>query len=95
MIEPMSPSLNADWQLSDFADPSLHKEGIEVALSLDGTAALVVFPWHYTLPDVAETLQHVKCMGFTHISEFGNLYPYTVRGQDTDDSDFILLEADE
>lgn len=90
----MQPSLDRDWQLSDFNNPTIF-DGVELCISTDGTKALVIYPWHYTLPDVQPALERAKDMGFTNITEYGNLYPYMVWASDTDDSDFILLEVPE
>jgi hypothetical protein len=82
-----------DWQLSDYADPTLTTNGIQILVALDGSTCLVIYPWFYTLPEVQPALEQAKCMGFTHISEYGNLYPYAI-SPDTDDADFIMLEVD-
>lgn len=92
MMGPMDAPLTDDWQLTDFSDPTV-TEGVEVSISNDGTKCIVIYPWHYTLHDVQPALEVAKCAGFAVITEYGNLYPYTVAGADTDDSDFIILEV--
>lgn len=84
----------ADWDLSDFTSASV-VDGVEILLSADGKRALVVWPWHANPEvEVRRAANTAQAMGYTTITEVGNLTPYRVPGADTGDSDFMLMEAE-
>ena len=95
MMERMDHTIRDEWQLSDFTQPTVTPEGVELLLSPDGGTCIIIYPWHFDRELVETAIHRAVGMGFTHITEMGNLYPYTVTGSDTDDSDYVLLEVDQ
>ena len=79
-----------DWQLEDFAEATL-TEGVEIRLSLDGDTCLIIYPWYFVPREVQPAVERAMSMGFTTITEMGNLYPYPITDVDND-ADYILLE---
>lgn len=88
-----APQNTEEWQLFEFADPTL-VDGCEVRVSHDGRRALVIWPWHTPCEQYGAVVDRTRSMGFKFYTEFGNMLPYSVFGADTDDSDYVLLEAE-
>lgn len=85
--------VESDWELEDFTSSTVIG-GTEILLTQDGSKAIIVYPWHSRPSDSSPVWGTVRGMGFTIITEVGNLQPYTVPGADTDDSDYVLMEAE-
>lgn len=80
-----------DWELEDFAEGTL-VDHVEIRVSHDSTRALVLWPWHTPPGGDHPALITVRNMGFEDMTEFGNILGYMIYGEDTDDSDYIILE---
>lgn len=90
----MERTTDREWELSDFTGSTI-LNGVEILVDGKRNRALVVYPWYLEPKDVREAMLKVQSMGFTTITEMGNLTPYTIQGHDTDDCDYYLVETDD
>jgi hypothetical protein len=82
-----------EWELEDFTSSTI-LNGVEILIDEDRPRALVIFPWDADyMEQVRPAMARVRDMGYTTITEMGNLNPYRVHESPTDDCDYYLVEV--
>jgi hypothetical protein len=66
-------------------------EGVQILVHPMMNEALVVWAWDTPAREVEAAAGRAKTMGFTEITEVGNVEGHQVPGTDTDDCDYYRL----
>jgi hypothetical protein len=88
----MDQVASREWELKDFTSSTV-VNGVEILLDKQGARALVVYPWYMEYDVLRAAMLRVQQMGFSTITEMGNLHPYRVNDGPEDDCDYLLVEA--
>ena len=80
-----------EWELEYFMRVHYADE-VEVLIERDGYRALIVWPWYIQPEALQPAMKFAKDMGYTQLTETGNMVGYSIPESDAIDWDFMLME---
>lgn len=80
-----------EWELENFQRIRLQGE-VEMLMHKD--RCIITWPWWLDPEDVRESVLTAETMGFTMMSEVGNMVDYSIPEVDCSDWDFMMMEAE-
>ena len=80
-----------EWELEQFVRV-YYVDEIEILMERNGWRALLVWPWYVEPEALSPAMKFAKDMGYTQLTETGNMVGYSVPESEAIDWDFMLLE---